>query len=231
MGKISKSKVKENSLREEIGTLLDENDWEDDEGGFTTDLETGPSQNPDISQDNYQSAEYSSADLQAILLAKEQEYKKIITKTEQELKSEKERLAKELKQQEQKLKAKYKEQQKQKNKVVLKPFSVETKDIQFFGHKFTPDVAINLFQWFDRWDAPTKRLFLLIANKTNFGKLAQVQIRRAEINQVIHSKYFKPARQTLFDEKIIDCSYGHSEESRTESTFYTLKTDHILKQE
>lgn len=131
-----------------------------------------------------------------------------------------------------KLKNKYQNSQnlQTNERLILKPYPIEKKSINFMGHELSLKLSVELFKWFDRWDSPAKKFFFLVAEKTNFGEIAQVPISRSEFNKHVHSKDFKKSREQLIAENIIECVYGRTETSKIEMTFYTLHIDKILSQ-
>ena len=88
--------------------------------------------------------------------------------------------------------------------------------------------AFKLINKFDRWDSSTKKLFNLIARKTDYGSLQNVNIGRREIEQSIHSSHFKEARDQLLSESIISINLGRTERNNRVTSFYSLNLQPLL---
>ena len=94
--------------------------------------------------------------------------------------------------------------------------------------KIKIETVFKLINNFDKWDSNTKRLFNLIALKTHFGKLENVNIGRRELERTVHSSFLSESKNQLLKENVIKITEGLTGSSKRVTSFYSLNLQALL---
>lgn len=111
----------------------------------------------------------------------------------------------------------------------LKSFSSSNGGKDYFsinGHSIYGHDLFLILKKINCWDLPTIGLFVYLLEKTQFGKLENVQIGRREFEEnAINSRYFSDSRKKLVNSNIITFSDGYIDGTKKMRTFYSLNLD------
>ncbi len=209
----SKNEKKLNTLKNDIGSLLNDASWQDDEGGFLAQSsaieddvinEAAPQNKQDQVED-----QCSSNDIQLLLLNKENELKEFYEKK--------------LREQETKLKREISNREREKPlHPTLSPETISEQFLDLFGGQVTTLKFTSMLSRYDTWDSSTKRLLNLIIKHTKSGNIINVPIPRIEIEKIVHSSSISSAKNFLLDKNIISITEGCLPNTRKSTLFFTL---------
>ena len=111
---------------------------------------------------------------------------------------------------------------------VISPSINENNFLEDGNNKITAQIILKILKSYDLWDASTKRLFLYIAEKTNYGEIKNVNIGRREIEDVIHSSHYNESKKQLLNKGIISVIQGRAINSKRITFFYSLNVQGLL---
>lgn len=115
------------------------------------------------------------------------------------------------------------------NYKVISPTPSPKTYIQDGEDKIKNETVLNLISNYSKWDTHTKRLFHLVAQKTNYGSIKDVHIGRREIEKTIHSSFLKISKEVLLNNGIISIQEGYTSSSKRVTLFYTLNLQNLLQ--
>lgn len=113
----------------------------------------------------------------------------------------------------------------------IEPFESDNKTFNFKNKKIDNELVYRIITKTLHWTAAEKNFFIYVLEKTDHGKINDVQIGRVKIEtEALNNKRdFSETRLSLVSKGVISFKFGYVGTSKKTGYFYSINLDRLLK--